>query len=316
MKKKGFTLIELLAVLVVLAILALITIPLVIGIIKNARVKSNERSIVNYGRAVENAVGVYLLNNPNEQSTTISLTSLDIQTSGQTVTCDNANVIINSNGSIRLESCYVEGTEQKYNYENKRLEKISNSNQTISYTAYNVGDEIIVANEYYYVIADSSTTDDHVVALKQTALTYDEVTSAAEDLDINVQNNDGFGLIPFGGSANYQQSKIKTVVDNWANATFNNNELANIDGNSARLVTIEEIDAESDEICSSGNCLNGLRTPHPWAVISVWYWTMSIRSDNSLWRVDEDGFIYDSNYNTLKLAVRPVINVYKSALQS
>ena len=75
MKKKGFTLIELLAVLVVLAILALITIPLVIGIIKNAREKSNERSIEAYGRAVENAVGVYLLNNPNEQPTIISLTS-------------------------------------------------------------------------------------------------------------------------------------------------------------------------------------------------------------------------------------------------
>ena len=55
MKKKGFTLIELLAVLVVLAILALITIPLVIGIIKNAREKANERSIEAYGRAVENA---------------------------------------------------------------------------------------------------------------------------------------------------------------------------------------------------------------------------------------------------------------------
>ena len=61
MKKKEYTLIELLAVLVVLAILVLITIPLVIGIIKNARVKSYERSIVNYARSVENAVGVYLL---------------------------------------------------------------------------------------------------------------------------------------------------------------------------------------------------------------------------------------------------------------
>ena len=164
MKKKGFTLIELLAVLVVLAILALITIPLVIGIIKNAKEKSYERSIEAYGRAVENAVGVYLLNNPNEQPTTISLTSLDIQTSGQTVKCDNTNVIINTNGSIRLENCYVEDSNQKYNYDNKKLEKISNS--TTTYKVYSVGDTFTLSGDSYHIIADSSESQDYVVALK------------------------------------------------------------------------------------------------------------------------------------------------------
>ena len=116
---------------------------------------------------------MYLLNNPNEQPTTISLTSLDIQTSGKTVICDNTNVTIKTNGSIRLESCYVEDSNQKYNYDNKRLEKISNS--TTAYKAYSVGDTFTLNGDSYHIIADSGVSQDYVVALKDTPLTVEEV---------------------------------------------------------------------------------------------------------------------------------------------
>ena len=52
--KKGFTLIELLAVIVILAILALITVPVVTNIINSSKTKTNETSVRNYVRAVEN----------------------------------------------------------------------------------------------------------------------------------------------------------------------------------------------------------------------------------------------------------------------
>ena len=66
MKKKAFTLIELIAVLVILAILALIVTPLVMNIIRKARVSADKRSIDAYGRSVELAIangGVGTANN-------------------------------------------------------------------------------------------------------------------------------------------------------------------------------------------------------------------------------------------------------------
>ena len=64
-KKKGFTLIELIAVLVIMAIIALIVTPLVLNIIRKARVAADKRSIDAYGRSIEYAIATYLLDTGN-----------------------------------------------------------------------------------------------------------------------------------------------------------------------------------------------------------------------------------------------------------
>ena len=61
MRKNGFTLIELLAVIVILAIIALIATPIILGIINDAREKSNERSVELYASAVRNGIAAYQL---------------------------------------------------------------------------------------------------------------------------------------------------------------------------------------------------------------------------------------------------------------
>ena len=60
-KKRGFTLIELIAVLVIMAILALIVTPLVMNIIRKAKLAADKRSIDAYGRSIELAIAGYLL---------------------------------------------------------------------------------------------------------------------------------------------------------------------------------------------------------------------------------------------------------------
>ena len=60
-KGKGFTLIELIAVLVIMAILALIVTPLVMSIIRRARISADKRSVDAYGRSIELAIASYLL---------------------------------------------------------------------------------------------------------------------------------------------------------------------------------------------------------------------------------------------------------------
>lgn len=53
MKKKGFTLIELLAVIVILAVIALIAVPIILNIIKNAKIKAAEDSVYGFVEAIE-----------------------------------------------------------------------------------------------------------------------------------------------------------------------------------------------------------------------------------------------------------------------
>ena len=55
-KNKGFTLVELLAVIVILAIVALVVIPVVMGVIKDARKKAAIESFRGYMDAAEKAI--------------------------------------------------------------------------------------------------------------------------------------------------------------------------------------------------------------------------------------------------------------------
>ena len=52
-EKNGFTLIELLAVLVILAILALITVPIILSVVKKARMSAAKNSVLNYLDGIE-----------------------------------------------------------------------------------------------------------------------------------------------------------------------------------------------------------------------------------------------------------------------
>lgn len=144
MNKKGFTLIELLAIIVILAIIAVITVPLILGIIDEAKEKSAISSVVGYGKAVELAYSHYQLGTDStltkpttgtDDVTTDELNSgsyikltvnssviaLRVDFSGDKVVCsttDGANVV--ANGKITLSGCKINGTGSNYVYDNGR----------------------------------------------------------------------------------------------------------------------------------------------------------------------------------------------------
>ena len=62
-RRNGFTLIELLAIIVILAIIAVITVPLILGIIDNAKEKAVTDSAYGYKDAVNKMYTTKLLNN-------------------------------------------------------------------------------------------------------------------------------------------------------------------------------------------------------------------------------------------------------------
>ena len=317
--KKGFTLIELLAVLVILAILALITIPIVISIIRNAKENSYRRSIEIYGRAVETAIMEYDMNNDSTLPTTIS--SYSVKTTGNKVVCNDNIQGINSEEGITLTNCKVvddnnvQKSKDTYSYHNGKTIK----EEQVTYEAYNVGDEITVANEQYYIISVPEN-EDYVVALKANPLTATEITNAGGAVAYTYSDANTTGGMVYGQTSDYGSSAVKSVVNNWAGSKFTNNELEIVDGYGARLATKVELQPIGWPSCTldSVSCPKETDTPSWLYDSNYWYWTMSppTNSSSDVWYVANGGYLYNIRVSNYYGAVRPVINVYKSAIQN
>ena len=167
-KMKGFTLIELIAVLVIMAIIALIVTPLVMSIIRKAKVSADKRSIDAYGRSIELAIAGYLLDNGSFPT---SIDQLTIEYSGEEVVCSTTN--LNSDSSVYLSGCTVGGRSvEGYTYGKGET---TPEPVTPTYTAYQVGDNVSYNNVTYYVIEDSDENNDTVKLLKENILTKAEI---------------------------------------------------------------------------------------------------------------------------------------------
>ena len=162
MKKKGFTLIELIAVLVIMAILALIVTPLVMSIIRKAKISADKRSIDAYGRSIELAIASYLLDNGAFPQ---SIDQLTIEYSGDEVVCSTTR--LNSDSTVYLTGCTVGGRSVDYEY--------GSDNAEHTYVEYKIGDYVSYNNVTYYVIEDSGTSNDTVKLLKERPLTNIEM---------------------------------------------------------------------------------------------------------------------------------------------
>ena len=100
--KKGFTLIELVAVLVIMAIIALIVTPLVMSIIRKAKIAADKRSVDAYGRSIELAIAGYLMDTGTFPT---SIEQLTIEYSGDEVVCSTTQ--LNGDSSVYLAGCTV-----------------------------------------------------------------------------------------------------------------------------------------------------------------------------------------------------------------
>lgn len=234
------------------------------------------------------------------------------------------------------------------------LDKIKDSTLTevksnIFLKEYNEGDKIKVAGEYYYVISRSPRSQDYVVALKEYPLTVDEINTYGIINGINYVNKNtkssrgvayditrydpqifedvptGYGGMAFYSSSkcgyryadsdvdtdscvnesatNYNVSHIKKVIDNWSNTKFIKGELKNVDGYNARLLSSDETPT-----------VNSFKWDR---YLEYSYWTMFTEdtSRSKVRAVKFKGFVSSSaSVFRYDIAVRPVINVYKSAI--
>ena len=330
MKKKAFTLIELIAVLVIMAILALIVTPLVMNIIRKARISADKRSVDVYGRSIELAIAGYLLDTgkfPTEVS------QLTIEYSGNKVECETTQ--INTDSSVYLAGCTVAGRNvENYTY---------GSDKSPTYTAYTVGNQVTYSNVNYYVIKDSDTTEEAVTLLKAEPLKVAEVNEYGAG-HINrytsssvgtAYDNNGYGGIAYytsetcgyvnnswvetGCTSDYAQSEIKYVVDAWKAAKAPA-------ATEARLISKQEIDDnfEFEEYKPCGDACGVVldKITADWMYNNnYWYWTSTQYNGSSsdVWYVSNDGGLGSdsvySSYNSYGI-VRPVITISKSLVSN
>jgi len=322
-KKKGFTLIELIAVLVIMAIIALIVTPLVINIIRKARISADKRSIDAYGRSIELAIAGYLLDTgkfPTEVS------QLTIEYSGNKVECEITQ--INTDSSVYLAGCTVAGRSvENYTY---------GSDKSPTYTAYTVGDQVTYNNVNYYVIKDSGAKESTVTLLKAEPLSVSEVneygaghvnryTSSSVGTAYNQKSYGGMQYyssstcgyngtdwVYDGCTIDYASSEIKYVVDAWKTAKAPA-------ATEARLITYDELIDNlgyDPTISIGGNPRRNDNVP-TWVYNSnYFYWTSSPRdgSSSDVWIVYSDGGLRNGASLDFSGVVRPVITISKSVL--
>ena len=301
-KMKGFTLIELIAVLVIMAIIALIVTPLVMSIIKKAKVSADKRSIDAYGRSIELAIAGYLLDNGTFPT---SIDQLTIEYSGDEVVCSTTQ--LNSNSSVYLADCRVGGRSvEGYTYGKEE------TSPTPTYRSYQVGDHVSYNGVTYYVIEDSDTTNDTVKLLKEEPLTKAEMDNLNLS-GITVSEQNGYGKVQFGSSSDYSTSTVKQVVDAWKNTI-----VSSVDIETVRLIShsdlvdnlgyINSVDTSQTTASSDGI------TPNCVYNSNYSYWAMNSwnDSDSVVWIVSGDGRLYGNGVNTSGM-VRPVLELNKSA---
>ena len=300
---KGFTLIELIAVLVIMAIIALIVTPLVMTIIRKARISADKRSIDAYGRSIELAVAGYLLDTGRFPT---SVDQLTIEYSGNEVVCTTTQ--LNSDSSVYLDGCTVAGRSVDYHYgENKNT---TPEPVTPSYTAYQVGDHVSYNGVTYYVIEDSDTTNNTVKLLKENPLTKKEMDNL-NLTGITISESNSYGKVQYGSSVDYSTSTVKQVVDAWKTTA-----VASGDTATARLITYDELldnlGYEDYNNGTIGPSLNG-DTPS-WVYNSNYsYWTMSqYRDSSNVWVVNDHGILTYNEPSDSDM-VRPVLELSKSA---
>ena len=207
-----------------------------------------------------------------------------------------------------------------------------------AYTTYKVGDEVSYNGVAFYVIESSDSNNKVVKLLKAEPLTVAEVnTYGVGHINRNTSQSvgtandqNGYGSVAYYSSRDcsenvytgcttlYNDSDIKFIVDAWAYEKIG--EFLS----KARLITYEDLTQNlgykaSDEMTIYRSS-NNEDTPSWVYNDNYGYWTMSKVDDStaSIWFVNDQGnliglshFVY---YNEVDCAVRPVVEIYKTAL--
>ena len=336
MKKKGFTLIELLAVIVVLAVIALIATPIVLNLVKTAKIGSAEQSVTGYVKAIENTIIKDMIDEKNISDGNYKYNSIEADISGKRPTSGKYTV---KNGRVESGNFCVDG--YTIEYKNGQSKKISDTCEVL-YQVYENGTAIYFNPETGKVCNQSeavSTTGTKTGCMKW--YTFNDEGSKTETVNMILDHNTTAGVAYNSTGSNSEMKEVKTALDNdtstWDSSLkarlITANEIAKITGNTSfdeKTSTYDKwfyLDSNNQtQVANSTNkskyawlydytngCeINGCNTEDS---STYGYWTSSLvagRNDYA-WNVSRSSNL---NFSAVRdtWGVRPVITISKSII--
>ena len=218
----------------------------------------------------------------------------------------------NSSNTIKMTIDYVQNF------------KDSNGEQIIPFESYNIGDKITFAGSDWYVIEDSSSSQDYVVLLKEMTLTATEIGSDYSTAYYWSETCHGtytYGNVTYSSTDSsgcsehndYAGSKIKEVVDNYMIIYLDESKLKEVDNYKIRLITIDDLINNLD--CTSNSCSTSPYSSWIYNKSVGRYWTMTPNNVSRAYYVHSNGGLSYYGVSNPTIKVRPVINLYKSAIE-
>ena len=293
--EKGITLVALVITIIVLLILAGVTLSMVMG----------DSGI--FGKT-NNAKEQTKLSNAEEIIKLAVLENKVKSVSGDADALTNEELKTEIGKKLTEQGYTVSGSTVTY-YGDKtiNIENYLDKEKTTTYTAYNVGDQVTVGGEKFYVIKASSESEEKVTLLAEknidttTMVQSDSANTIAFSSTNYWKNIEG---ITYPYNLNGVETSVSTDVINIAKA------YGTAKGGEGRLMTVEEVFA------LGGNKNNNSSASCPSWINTANFWLGSARDTSYVWLVNGDSSYLGSNNfsNASYYGVRPVIEISKSLI--
>ena len=278
----------------------------------------------------------------NYSTVDIKLNELEINTTNNNIKASKSGI---RNGDIMLAGSTKNITlKVKYNGEQQQEEQIGTVTLNFNFTrlkggtgevavdnSYSIGDKVTFKGSDWYVIEDSPDTQDYVVLLKENILTNSQLGEYASSENSNnvafyysntchLANAYGYTERVTTGCSSYneyQRSTIKIFLEDVYIDTLDETNLKEINGYKIRLIKLEELQNnlgwDTTKIAGAGGAPN-------WMYGHGHFWTMTKSyGDLRIYSVldyKDTAVVDNSGINDYYAGVRPVINLYKSAIVS
>ena len=335
MNKKGFTLIELLAVIVVLAVIALIATPIVLNLVKTAKIGAAEQSVTGYVKAVENTIIKDMINNKEVSDGTYKYNSIEADISGKRPTGGKYTV---KNGKVESGNFCVDG--YTIEYKNGQSKKISDTCEVL-YQVYENGTAIYFNPETGKVCNQNdavSTTGTKTGCMKW--YTFNDEGSKTETVNMILDHNTTATVAYNSTGSNSEMKEVKTALDNdtstWDSSLkarlITANEIAKITGNTSfdEKTSSDWFYLDSNNKTQVANSTN--KSKYSWLYdytesceekgcniedsSTTAYWTSSstVNRPKYVWIVYRFGTLDYSDVSNTNRGIRPVITISKSII--